>query len=75
MTGTENNARCPRCGAAFRCGAHDATPCACSTVALDAATLDGLGRRYVGCLCLACLTHAAAVAAAADQAQPPRPQP
>ena len=50
------NDRCPRCGGVFRCGANDATPCACSTLKLDAATLAALRERFSGCLCLACLS-------------------
>ncbi|MFO1219173.1 MAG: cysteine-rich CWC family protein [Burkholderiaceae bacterium] len=47
--------RCPRCGAAFDCGAHEAAPCACTTVALDGAMLAALRATFSGCLCLACL--------------------
>jgi hypothetical protein len=61
---------CPRCGEAFRCGANNAEPCACSTVPLDAATLAALRTRYSGCLCLGCLraVAAAAVRSPADPA-------
>ena len=52
--------RCERCGGAFHCGADDPTPCACTTVALDAATLARLRASYEGCLCLRCLTELAA---------------
>ena len=31
--------RCPRCGQGFHCGANDAGPCPCSTLALDASLL------------------------------------
>ena len=55
-------AACPRCGAAFHCGACDAAPCPCTTVTLDAATLCALRERYAGCLCLACLRHLEAAA-------------
>ena len=47
--------RCPRCGGGFHCGANDAEPCACTTLALDAPLLADLRARYTGCLCLACL--------------------
>lgn len=55
MSVSGDDARCPRCGATFRCGAGDAAPCACAAVALDAATLAGLRVRFSGCLCPACL--------------------
>lgn len=51
---------CPRCGSRFHCGAHDATPCACTTLALDAALLAALRERWRGCLCLPCLAALAA---------------
>jgi hypothetical protein len=41
------------------------TPCACTTVQLDAATLAALRARYQRCLCLACLRQLAQVDAAA----------
>ena len=47
--------RCPRCGQGFHCGANDAGPCPCSTLALDASLLARLRERYTGCLCLHCL--------------------
>jgi hypothetical protein len=53
------DARCPRCGEAFHCGANDAQPCACTAIALDAATLAALRARHVGCLCLRCLAQIA----------------
>ena len=56
---------CPRCGAAFHCGARDATPCPCAGVTLDAATLRALRERHAGCLCLACLLELQAAAATA----------
>ncbi len=59
--------RCPRCGAAFACGAAGAAPCPCTAVRLDAATLAALRARYTGCLCLRCL-HA--IAAGADVGPP-----
>jgi dihydroorotase len=51
----ESNARCPRCGGAFHCGVNDAQPCACTTLALTAAKLAALRKRFDGCLCMACL--------------------
>ncbi len=59
----DDNARCPRCGSAFHCGVHDAQPCACATVELDAAALLRLRTRYEGCLCVRCLAALAAEAA------------
>jgi hypothetical protein len=46
---------CPRCGGAFHCGMHDAAPCACTGIQLDAALLQRLRAQYSGCLCLSCL--------------------
>ncbi len=51
----EAEARCPRCGGAFHCGARDPAPCACTTVKLDERTLAALRSQYAGCLCLRCL--------------------
>jgi len=51
---------CPRCGGGFHCGAHDAAPCACTALTLDAATLAALHERWQGCLCLRCLAALAA---------------
>jgi putative acetyltransferase len=50
-----NDARCPRCGGQFHCGATDPARCACTNVALPALTLERLRDRYAGCLCLVCL--------------------
>jgi hypothetical protein len=58
-----DNARCPRCGGPFRCGAADATPCACASLTLSPALLADLGLGYSGCLCLDCLRTLAAAAA------------
>jgi hypothetical protein len=55
-----DNARCPRCGASFHCGANDTVPCVCNTLRLDAVALVDLRARYTGCLCLACLREIAA---------------
>jgi hypothetical protein len=55
---------CPRCGGAFHCGANDPAPCACTRIALDAATQVALRERYTGCLCLRCLAELAASPAA-----------
>ena len=49
--------RCPRCGAAFHCGAADARPCPCTTLTLDAALLARLRERFDRCLCMTCLTR------------------
>ncbi len=52
--------RCPRCGGGFHCGANDLSPCPCSSLQLDEATLTMLRERFRGCLCLACLREFAA---------------
>lgn len=51
------DARCPRCGGNFHCGANDTTPCACTGLKLDAALLSELRGRWDGCLCLRCLAE------------------
>jgi Cysteine-rich CWC len=52
----ESDARCPRCGGEFHCGAADpSVPCACKAIALDVPTLAALRERYASCLCMACL--------------------
>lgn len=59
--------RCPRCGAAFACGAAGPGPCACAGLQLSPALLAQLRERYRGCLCVDCLralTQTAAAAAA-----------
>ena len=62
---------CPRCGDGFRCGMHDASPCACSRLTLQASHLAALRSVYAGCLCMRCL---AAVAAGQDVGPvPPTP--
>ena len=63
------NARCPRCGTAFHCGAAEAR-CDCAEVTLDAATRAAIARRYQGCLCGACLRALQAEAAGAAAARP-----
>jgi hypothetical protein len=55
---------CPRCGGGFHCGAHDASPCACTGLTLSAALQQELRARYQGCLCLACLRSLAVAEAA-----------
>ena len=61
--GAADNARCPRCGAAFHCGAAEAR-CECAEVTLDAATLARLRAVYgTQCLCGACLRALQAPAA------------
>jgi hypothetical protein len=57
-----DNARCPRCGGGFHCGANDAEPCACNALQLAAPTLADLRALYTGCLCLGCLHEIAASA-------------
>jgi hypothetical protein len=54
--------RCPRCGGAFHCGIGEPGPCPCTTIALDAPTLQSLRARYAGCLCLRCLGELAQAA-------------
>lgn len=58
---------CPRCGGKFHCGMHEASPCACSRLKLQASHLAALRATYTGCLCLRCLQ---AVAAGQGVAQP-----
>ena len=48
------NARCPRCGGGFHCGALEGS-CDCASVTLDDATRDALRLKFEGCLCIACL--------------------
>jgi hypothetical protein len=61
-----SNARCPRCGGPFHCGAAEAH-CPCATLKLDEALRRRLVERFgsSSCLCLGCL--------AALQAQPDQP--
>ena len=54
-----NNARCTRCGAAFRCGIDDAGPCWC---ARDFPPVVPLPGDAGGCLCPACLAERVAAA-------------
>lgn len=62
-TGAPGNARCPRCGAGFVCGAAiggagagaGELACACAGVALDDTLRQQLAARWHGCLCLSCL--------------------
>ena len=60
------NARCARCGGAFRCGIDDAGPCPCTALQLPPALLTQLAQRFTGCLCGACLLALAAEAKAAS---------
>jgi Cysteine-rich CWC len=55
-------ATCPRCGAAFACGAaaDRATPCDCTRLRLGADRLAELRARWPDCLCGACLAALAA---------------
>ena len=63
--GTSDNARCPRCGADFHCGAGEGG-CACGQVAFDRATLARLHAQYgTDCLCLDCLRELGAARDAA----------
>jgi hypothetical protein len=48
-------ALCPRCAAAFDCGAAGPGPCACARLALSDTLRQDLRQRYTGCLCPACL--------------------
>jgi len=61
---TPLDARCPRCGGEFHCGANDAGPCACTTITLTTALRAELSARYQGCLCLSCLRTLAGTAPA-----------
>ena len=56
------NARCPRCGGAFRCGADDPAPRPCTTLVVPPALLQQLRACHQGCLCLDCLRALAATA-------------
>ena len=62
--------RCPRCGAGFACGMGGTAPCPCTTVQLTPATLQAVGARWQGCLCLRCLQALAAGAALEPGASP-----
>ena len=55
-------AACPRCGAAFDCGAaaDRAAPCFCVSFALGAERLAELRAKWSDCLCAACLATLAA---------------
>jgi len=53
--GPDLDDRCPRCGGAFRCWAHDGSPCPCGDLTLPPQLLRALRERYNGCLCLTCL--------------------
>lgn len=55
MSSGTAESKCARCGGDFQCGANDPAPCACSRIALDAATLAQLREGYRGCLCVNCL--------------------
>ena len=46
---------CPRCNAAFHCGARDTAPCACSGLQLSPELRAALQQHYRSCLCLRCL--------------------
>jgi hypothetical protein len=54
------DATCPRCGAAFDCGADRpaADPCWCAGIVLDEATRDRLAATFAGCVCPRCLPAA-----------------
>ena len=71
MTGTPLDARCPRCGGGFECGAN-AGHCDCFGIRLTEPQREQLARDYPGqCLCLRCLRE---LIAADDQrpAEAPR---
>jgi len=51
---SEANARCPRCGGGFHCGAQEAS-CDCAGVSLDDAMRETVRLNFEGCLCIACL--------------------
>lgn len=54
MTSAMLDARCPRCGGDFGCGAN-AGHCDCFGIRLSDALRAELSARYSGCLCLRCL--------------------
>ncbi|MBN8486679.1 MAG: cysteine-rich CWC family protein [Burkholderiales bacterium] len=56
-------ARCPRCGGGFHCGARDPGPCACTGLHLRPDLLLAMRTLWSGCLCLPCLQALAAGAA------------
>jgi hypothetical protein len=54
-TGSTPEARCPRCGGGFHCGAQQGH-CDCFSLPLDALLREALAQRYgERCLCLDCL--------------------
>lgn len=55
MTGQPVDARCPRCGGGFECGAN-AGHCDCFGIRLTERLCEQLAQRYPDrCLCLRCL--------------------
>ena len=71
--GTTAKDRCPRCGGSFHCGAGGAGACACTGLALNAATLAELRQRYATCLCLRCLRELAATSVSTTAIGRPAP--
>ncbi|MFN5049887.1 cysteine-rich CWC family protein [Roseateles sp.] len=61
-TSLPENARCPRCGGDFRCGASEGH-CDCFELRLEEGLRQRLAARYSGCLCMACLRELAQPAA------------
>lgn len=59
MSGPLLDARCPRCGGAFECGAQ-AGECDCFELRLSDTLRQRLAAQFDGCLCLACLRQLAA---------------
>lgn len=60
------SARCPRCTAAFECGAQ-AGHCACFGIQLTEQLRARLAQTYPGCLCLSCLRELVQADAAGQQ--------
>ena len=64
MTGQPVDARCPRCGGGFECGAN-AGHCDCFGIRLTERLREQLAQRYPDrCLCLRCLRELVEVDAA-----------
>jgi len=62
------DARCPRCGGGFECGAQ-AGDCACNGIRLTDSLRAQLAAQYSGCLCLPCLRELIAGEAQHDARQ------
>ena len=56
---TIDETRCPLCGSANACGAHDATPCWCFNTVIPQGSLDQVpaDKQMKACICQACVTR------------------